>query len=140
MAEKRQLKQVRVGVDFFIVREDGKFLMTERIGSHGENTYQLAGEHLEFGETLGECALRETKKECGLDVINPVLIATTEDYFEKEEKHYITCFMKTKYIGGEPEVLEPHKTKDWWWVSWDKLPKNSFLPLLNLKKSGFTLI
>lgn len=140
MDEKKQLKQVRVGVGVFIVREDGKFLMTERIGSHGKNTYQLAGGHLEFGETLGECALRETKEECGLDVINPVLIATTEDYFKKEEKHYITCFMKTKYIGGEPKVLEPHKTKDWWWVSWDELPKNSFLPLLNLKKSGFTLI
>lgn len=136
---QKQEKQVRVGVGVFIVREDGKFLMTERIGSHGENTHQLAGGHLEFGETLGECALRETKEECGLDVINPVLIATTEDYFEKEGKHYITCFMKTTYNGGEPQILEPHKTKDWWWVDWKDLPENSFLPLLNLKKSGFEL-
>ena len=77
MDEKKQLKQVRVEVGVFTVRDDGKFLLTERIRSHGENTYQLAGGHLEFGETLGECALRETKEECGLDVINPVSVSYT---------------------------------------------------------------
>jgi 8-oxo-dGTP diphosphatase len=53
-------QEVRVGVAAVILRE-GRVLLGERIGSHGAHTWATPGGHLEWGESIEECAKRETQ-------------------------------------------------------------------------------
>ncbi|MCY4418160.1 MAG: NUDIX domain-containing protein [Chloroflexi bacterium] len=56
-----------VGVGVVFVR-GGRVFLAQRRGAHGEDTWGSAGGHLEFGETLEECARREAMEELGVAV------------------------------------------------------------------------
>ena len=56
-----------VGVGVVFVRQ-GKVFLARRRGAHGEDSWASAGGHLEFGETLEECARREAMEELGVRV------------------------------------------------------------------------
>lgn len=124
-------QEVRVGVAAVILRE-GRVLLGERIGSHGAYTWATPGGHLEWGESIEECAKRETLEETGLVVSGFEKLSFTNDIFEKENKHYITLFVVASDVSGEPQVTEPDKCKQWKWFKLDELPKPLFLPLTNL--------
>ena len=126
-------KQVRVGVAAVIFRE-GRILLGERIGSHGANTWATPGGHLELGESIEECAQRETLEETGLEVGAFRKLGFTNDIFEKEGKHYVTLYVVATSTSGEPQVMEPHQCKQWQWFDLDELPEPLFLPLVNLLK------
>ncbi|KAF4446297.1 hypothetical protein F53441_10047 [Fusarium austroafricanum] len=115
----------RVGVGALIYNRDGKFLTGMRIGSHGAGTIQLPGGHLEHGESFFTTAERETLEETGLRVRAVKHVATTNDVFEKENKHYITIFIRCELLDedAEPRVLEPQKCEGWYWKTWDDLKK-----------------
>jgi len=124
-------QEVRVGVAAVILRE-GRVLLGERIGSHGAHTWATPGGHLEWGESIEECAKRETLEETGLVVSAFEKLTFTNDIFEKENKHYITLFVVASDANGEPQVTEPDKCKQWKWFKLDELPEPLFLPLTNL--------
>ena len=124
-------QEVRVGVAAVILRE-GRVLLGERIGSHGDHTWATPGGHLEWGESIEECAKRETLEETGLVVSVFEKLSFTNDIFEKENKHYITLFAVASDVSGEPQVTEPDKCKQWKWFKLDELPEPLFLPLTNL--------
>ena len=123
--------QIGVGV---LVEKDQKILIGKRIGSHGENTWSFPGGHLEFGETEFDTAIREVKEETNLDITNLQKYHYTNDFFEKERKHYITLFIKAEWEKGIPTVMEPEKCLEWRWESLDTLPRPLFLPIKNLLK------
>ncbi len=56
-----------MGVGVVFVR-GGKVFLAQRQGAHGEATWGSAGGHLEFGETLEQCARREAHEELGVEV------------------------------------------------------------------------
>ncbi|KAH8697951.1 NUDIX hydrolase domain-like protein [Talaromyces proteolyticus] len=150
--------QVRVGVGVFILEcIDGppanpRFLIGKRINSHGSGTYSLPGGHLEFGETLEECASRELLEETGLKSSNLKFLTATNDYMPAEGKHYVTIWMTCvrEDESQPPQLLEPNKCEGWEWVSWKELKswagnniegslgegnplaRTLFLPFLNL--------
>lgn len=134
-------------------RENPRFLVGKRKGSHGAGTLALPGGHLEFGEETEDCAARELLEETGLKVTDIRFMTATNDYMPEENKHYITlfhiCFRENE--SDEPEVLEPNKCESWEWVTWndllawvkaeqnhggdgDALKHKLFKPLLNLVK------
>jgi 8-oxo-dGTP diphosphatase len=131
-------KEVRVGVAAVILRE-GRVLLGERIGSHGAHTWATPGGHLELGESIEQCAMRETFEETGLTVGSFEKLTFTNDIFEKEDKHYVTLFVVATCLSGEPQVTEPNKCKQWKWFELDELPKPLFLPLTNLLKDSVSL-
>lgn len=126
---------VRVGVGVIITKDD-KILMGQRKNSHGDGTWSFPGGHLEFNESLEDCVRREVMEETGLHVGSTSFFAQTNDMFDKEHKHYITLYMRTEYIGGEPIVKEPDKCETWEWFDWDDLPKPLFLCIENLIAAG----
>lgn len=126
-------KEVRVGVATVILK-DNCILLGERIGSHGAHTWATPGGHLELGESIEECAKRETLEETGLVVNSITKLGFTNDIFEKENKHYVTLFVIASCDEGEPQIMEPDKCKQWKWCKLDEVPEPLFLPLINLLK------
>lgn len=126
----------KIGVGVLILKDE-KFLMGKRIGSHGSDTWSPPGGNLDFGETVIECAKRETLEEVGIEIENIQIVKFTEDIFPKEQKHYITFWVLSEYKSGDVQVLEPDKCEQWDWFEWKDLPKPLFIPMKNLINSGF---
>jgi 8-oxo-dGTP diphosphatase len=129
-------KNPRVGIGVFIFKE-GTFLLGKRMGSHGEGSWSVPGGHLEFGESFADTAKREVMEETGLMIKNIRFGAITNDYFEKEGKHYVTIWMLSEYESGEATIMEPDKFVDQGWFDFDTLPSPLFLPWQQLFKSEF---
>ena len=120
-----------VGVGVIVTRKQ-TVLLQKRIGSHGEGTWSCPGGHIDFGETIEECAIRETREEVGVEITDIQYIGITNDVFQKEEKHYITVWVQGECRDGEPTIHAPEEVADVGWFSWDRLPAPLFLPLQNL--------
>lgn len=123
--------KVGVGVGVFIVKDDGSFLMLRRKNAHGEGTWAPPGGHIEFGESIQACAIREVKEETGLDISEPKQFATTNDIFE-EGKHYVTLHVKAKWNGDLPKIMEPEKCSQLGWFTKESLPSPLFKTIENL--------
>ena len=69
-------------------------------------THQFPGGHLEHGESFTTCAAREAFEETGLilDESSMRVLATTNDVFEADAKHYITIFVVGSVKEGESVV------------------------------------
>jgi 8-oxo-dGTP diphosphatase len=128
-----QRPKVGVGV---IVIKDGKVLLGKRKGAHGEGSWAFPGGHLEFGESIEDCAKREVMEEVGITIKQIEKFTFTNDIFAEENKHYITCYVRAMYDSGEVQIMEPHKCEGWDWFEWNKFPENIFVPLQNLLKEN----
>lgn len=131
-------KRPKVGVGVLIVK-DSKVLLGKRKGAHGAGGWCFPGGHLEYGESVEECARRELLEEAGIEAGDMIVGPYTNDIFEEEEKHYITLYIIGKYKDGEPKVCEPDKCEGWDWFDWDNLPDNLFAPVARLKSTDFKI-
>ncbi|MFM9634943.1 nucleotide triphosphate diphosphatase NUDT15, partial [Streptomyces galilaeus] len=61
-------QEARVGVGCLVVNDQNHILLGLRLGEYGKGTWGMPGGHLEFGETIEECCVREVKEETDLDV------------------------------------------------------------------------
>ncbi len=112
-----------VGVGAMIIR-DGQVLLGRRKGAHGAGAYAWCGGHLEFGETLEDCACREVLEETGLVVVSLKLLCVSN--IIAYGKHYLDFEFITKTVPGDPQTLEPDKTEGWAWYHFDGLPSPLF--------------
>ena len=140
MKEKNEQKPL-VGIALIIIKDKKDVLLGKRKGSHGEGTWSFPGGHLKYCESIERCSRRESKEETGLTEANIKLIdkrphTITEDLFP-EGLHYITLYLRAKYLNGFPKVIEPDKCEIWKWFSWGNLPSPLFLPIRNLIKQGY---
>ena len=111
-----------------------RLLLGKRISSHSENSWQFPGGHLEFGETVEDCARREVAEEAGIKIRNIRSSGFTNDVFIDADKHYVTLFVSSEYESGEVRVMEPDKCEQWQWFQWGRLPEPLFLPIRNFLK------
>ncbi|HSW71837.1 MAG TPA: NUDIX domain-containing protein [Chlamydiales bacterium] len=131
----KETKIPRIGVGVVVVKS-GLVLLGKRKGSHGAGTWSLSGGHLEYGETIEECAKRELAEETGLQALQIELGPWSNDIINKD-KHYVTIFTFVKKFQGDVKLLEPSKCEGWNWFKWDQLPSPLFLPVESLiKKMG----
>lgn len=135
MFAKDDRPKPRVGVGVIVIH-DGKVLLGKRRSAHGAGEWQFPGGHLEFGESVEECACRELREETGLTPLSLELGPWVNDLIE-ESKHYVTLFTFVNRFEGELQLLEPDKCEGWEWFAWDSLPSPLFLPSISLiKKVG----
>lgn len=126
------MNRPQVGVAVIIEQEDGRVLLLKRKGAHGAGTWAPPGGHLEIGESLEECATRETLEETGIVISTVQFVAITNDVFETEQKHYVTIWVEGTYESGQATVAYPDKVQEVAWAAWSALPQPLFLPLQNL--------
>ncbi len=114
----------KVGIGVMVLK-DGKVLLGKRKGSHGAGEYAFPGGHLEYMESFEDCARRETKEECGIEIENIrfLFLGNLKDY---APKHYAHIQFVADWKSGEPVVLEPEKCEGWGWYSLDALPEPNF--------------
>lgn len=124
MKNKETEQKPRVGVGILIFK-DGKVLLSKRKGSHGAGEYAFPGGHLEYLESFADCARREVKEECGIEIkkIRFQYLANVKKY---APKHYVHIGLIADWKSGEPQVLEPAKSESWGWYSMKKLPRPLF--------------
>ncbi|HLJ80061.1 MAG TPA: NUDIX hydrolase [Ktedonobacterales bacterium] len=125
------MNRPQVGVAV-IIEQNERVLLLKRKGAHGAGTWAPPGGHLEFGESLEECAIRETLEETGVVIGNVQFVAITNDIFASEQKHYVTIWVEGTYESGQATVAYPDKVQEVAWASWSALPQPLFLPLQNL--------
>ncbi len=123
---------IKVGIGVMILKGE-KVLMTRRKGSHGSGDYSFPGGHLEYMESFEECAIRETKEECGLEIQN-IRFQYVTNVKKYKPKHYVHIGLIADWANGEPKTLEPEKAEDWIWYDLNNLPSG---PMFEFCKIAF---
>lgn len=122
----------KVGICIAVIQE-GKILLGKRKGAHGEGQWATPGGHLEFKESVEECAARELLEETGLKAkcfeqgpwMNHIL----------GEKHYVTLVVFVDEFEGSLQNLEPEKCEGWEWFDLKSLPQPLFPTVTNIYSS-----
>lgn len=114
----------KVGVGVMTLKYN-KVLLGKRKGSHGSGEYAFPGGHLEYMEGFAECAMRETKEECGIEIEN-IRFLYLQNLTEYAPKHYVHIGLVADWKSGEPEILEPEKCEGWDWYDLDDVPSPMF--------------
>ncbi|MFT5896803.1 MAG: 8-oxo-dGTP diphosphatase [bacterium] len=127
-----------IGVGVLIIK-DGRLLLGKRCGSHGAGSWAHPGGHLESGESVAVCAIRETAEETGLVISETRNVGFTNDLFEKEGRQYITLVVEAISFTGVPAVLEAYKCEEWRWFSKNEIPDILFKPLQSQFDQGYQL-
>ena len=119
----QELGRPLVGVGVVLVRENRVFL-ARRHGAHGEETWASAGGHLEWGETLEECARREALEELGVTVggLQFLCISNIIAY----GRHYVDVEFLGDIGDQEPQLVEPEAFSESGWFPLDDLPQPLF--------------
>ena len=101
--------------------------------------YDLAASgHLEPGESLLDCAIRETKEETGITLYpeNVKLVFINHQY---EENYVRMVFAAELPRGSSPKIREPDRNGGFLWAKPDQLPDNvrPFIPkMFEAMKAG----
>ncbi len=119
MQTSDQRPKVGIGVMIF---KDGKVLLGKRKNTNndGENEYANPGGHVEYMESLEECAKRETREEAGIEIENVRFLSLYN--LKKYDKHYINIGLLADWKSGELQNLEPNKCEGWDWYDLNNLP------------------
>ena len=109
-------KYQKVGVQAFIKRDDGKFLVTKRspINDFLPNHFDLPGGTVEFGEDPKKALKREIFEETSLSVniSRPIYLYSQV----QKERHQIWIIYECEYKGGEIK-LNPEEHNEYKWVN-----------------------
>jgi 8-oxo-dGTP diphosphatase len=122
---------VRVGVGAVITRHR-QVLLLRRRGVHGAGTWSTPGGHLDVGESLVDCAIREAHEEVGLRQTSGRFLGLTEDIFPAGRRHYLTAWIWLGEAAGEPQLKALHEADAMQWFNWDGLPTPLFIPFAHL--------
>ena len=128
----------RVGVGV-IITNGGRILVGKRAGKHGAGQWGLPGGFLELNESFDECARREVREECGVELGDIEFVHASNDVFRDERRHAVTIFVRAPLRAGEPSVCAPDEVERWEWCTWDDIPEPRVLPLRHLIESGAAL-
>ncbi len=101
-------------------------LLGRRKNCYGDGTWGLPGGHLEYGESIIECAKREIKEEIGIEVAELKLISVIDNIDERG--HYLHVSFLLEQFSGEIRCMEPYFCSEWKFFDISNLPQDLFKP------------
>lgn len=122
--EKERFKLI-VEACLILIREDEILLSRRYNTGYGDGSYSFPAGHLEEGETIKECLVREAKEEVGIDInISDLELVHVMDRNVINNER-IAFFFKAKEWKGNLINMEPEKCDDLKWFKINELPENT---------------
>jgi len=127
----------RAAVFTVVYNDKGELLLQQR----GPHSY-LAGHwdfpsgHLEAGEDMRVCAVRELQEETGLSGRADDLRLKHIDHYYIEVD-YLNFVFELRDWHGDPTIMEPDKCSDMAWFAPDKLPEKCVNVVRAYQAAGF---
>jgi ADP-ribose pyrophosphatase YjhB (NUDIX family) len=123
MTKSNEAEAPRIGMGI-VLEHEGRILVGLRRGWL-KGLYSIPGGLLHPGETFEEGTIREIQEETGLHVIEPRVIAITNNLetFRETGRHHISVILWSDQFRGEPRVMEPEKCAGWSWCDPRALPE-----------------
>jgi 8-oxo-dGTP pyrophosphatase MutT (NUDIX family) len=109
---------------------DGRVLLMRRDGTdYGRNKLAFVAGHVDMGETVTECAVRESAEEIGV-TIDPNDLVPAGVMFRRSAEPRVDFFFSVSRWAGDPHIREPHKCSELVWAAPDSLPDDvlDFVP------------
>ncbi len=107
-----------------LLKDGNKVLLSLRQNTgHRDGEYGLVAGHVEQGESITTCIIREAKEETSISL--SVKDIRFFHVFDRTWKEYVNfCFIAEKW-EGEVQNMEPKKCADLTWFDMDSLPQNT---------------
>jgi 8-oxo-dGTP diphosphatase len=116
-------------VDVYVLlrRPDGMILLLERSGTgYADGQLCPPSGHLEAGESVTQCAVREASEEVGIDIDPDDLVFTHVVHHRNPEgQGRIGFFFTVTRWAGHPANREPHKCAGLRWADPARPPANT---------------
>jgi mutator protein MutT len=104
-----------------VVKRGEKILLVRRAKAPGIGKWGFPGGHLEMGETVSECAVRELREETGVEA-DAVRVLTAFDFITRDEvgtptRHYTLIAILCQWRAGEGELLADASALGWFTIA-----------------------
>jgi ADP-ribose pyrophosphatase YjhB (NUDIX family) len=121
--KKERFKMIAAAYLWYISR--GKILMIRRFQTgYADGEYSFPAGHVEDGETLARCLIREAKEEVNVTVTNKD-ISLVHIMHRKSSDIRLDFFFLARFSATRPKNMEPEKADDMRWFPINSLPKNT---------------
>jgi 8-oxo-dGTP diphosphatase len=127
MTSPAQRQRPAAAVNTLIFKEN-QILLSRRLEKCGRGLYWAVGGHMELGESIKACALREIREECGGDLVvrnlRVVSFSNVADFLPS--KQFLLVGLAAEYVSGTPQQTEPENQGPWGWFPVNNLPQPLF--------------
>jgi len=113
-----------IASSYLFLIKDKKILLSRRFQTgYMDGWYSLPAGHLDGGETIEDCLIREVKEEIGINLKRKD-VELVHVIHRKEADIRLDFFYTTKAYTGKVKNMESEKCDQLKWSAMDKLPKN----------------
>ncbi|MGW0661002.1 NUDIX hydrolase [Streptodolium elevatio] len=116
-----------IGVHLVLRSNRGVLLGLRHNTAFGDGQYHLCAGHLEAGESVLSCAVREAREETGVE-LHPddlSLVHTLHHFDPDDGRTRLQVFLEASRWTGEITLREPECCAGWRWFPDDALPTNT---------------
>lgn len=114
----------KVAVQTFVVNKAGQLLMGLRCDPENKGYWAVPGGHLDVGDTLEECALRELREETGIQAFQALQFSYVEQPINISNMHYFHFgYLVNEFDESQPLINgEPEDIEKWEWFDLKNIP------------------
>ena len=100
----------------------GRALLMRRDGTdYGRHQLAFVAGHVDMGEKVTDCVVRETAEEIGIE-LGPADLVPAGVMFRRSAEPRVDFFFSANVWKGEPRICEPHKCSELVWADPGSLP------------------
>lgn len=123
-----------VGIVLLVIRGN-TLLVGKRFEEHGRGKLSVPGGHLEYGESIETCAVRELLEETGMVTTQENVRVVTLTNQPLEGAHYVNIGVLIHDPEGNPQETAPDEHQEWQWIDIHRIKEydlyDMVLPTIN---------